>query len=110
MTIHFGATHHVLPAGAPSMAMVALAIFVAATALFSITPVVQARLLDETGGAPVALALNGSVFAVAQAVGAAAGGASLEAFGVPAIPGTALALSITAFAILAFAFPRRKAA
>jgi len=107
MTLHFSATHHALPPGLPSQLLVALAIFVAATALFSITPVIQARLIRMTDGAPVALALNGSVIAVGQALGSAAGGASLAAWGVPAIPATALVLSLTAFAILSVAFPRR---
>jgi predicted MFS family arabinose efflux permease len=107
MTLHFSATHHALPPGLPSQLLVALAIFVAATALFSITPVIQARLIHMTDGAPVALALNGSVIAVGQALGSAAGGASLAAWGVPAIPATALVLSLTGFAILSVAFPRK---
>ena len=107
MSLHFAATHHALPPGLASQLLVALAIFVAATALFSITPVIQARLIHMTDGAPVALALNGSVIAVGQALGSAAGGASLAAWGVPAIPATALVLSLTGFAILSVAFPRK---
>ncbi|HEY9233582.1 MULTISPECIES: MFS transporter [Phenylobacterium] len=110
MTIHFSATHHLAPAGWPSAALVALGIFVAATALFSITPVVQARLIELTGGAPVALALNGSVISVGQALGSAMGGAALAAFGVPAIPAAALSMSIAALLTLAFVFPRPKPA
>lgn len=106
MTLHFLATHQALPPGLPSQVLVASAIFVAATALFSITPVIQSRLIQATDGAPVALALNGSVIAVGQALGSAAGGASLAAWGVPAIPATALALSLMGFAILSVAFPR----
>lgn len=106
MSLHFAATHHALPPGLASQLLVALAIFVAATALFSITPVIQSRLIHMTDGAPVALALNGSVIAVGQALGSAAGGASLAAWGVPAIPATALVLSLTGFAILSVAFPR----
>lgn len=107
MGLHFAATHHALPAGLPSQVLVASAIFVAATALFSITPVTQFRLIQATDGAPVSIALNGSVIAMGQALGSAAGGAALTAWGVPAIPGAALALSLTAFAILSLAFPRR---
>lgn len=107
MSLHFAATHHALPPGLASQLLVALAIFVAATALFSITPVIQARLIHMTDGAPVALALNGSVIAVGQALGSAAGGASLATWGVPAIPATALVLSLTGFAILSVAFPRK---
>jgi predicted MFS family arabinose efflux permease len=106
MSLHFAATHHALPPGLASQLLVALAIFVAATALFSITPVIQSRLIHMTDGAPVALALNGSVIAVGQALGSAAGGASLAAWGVPAIPATALVLSLTGFAILSVTFPR----
>ena len=106
MSVHFAATHHVLPSGWPSAALVALGIFLAATALFSITPVIQSKLIQATGGAPVALALNGSVISVGQALGSAAGGAALAAYGVPAIPAAALSLSLTALTILFFAFPR----
>jgi predicted MFS family arabinose efflux permease len=48
------------------------------------------------------------VIAVGQALGSAAGGASLAAWGVPAIPATALSLSLAGFAILSVAFPRRR--
>jgi predicted MFS family arabinose efflux permease len=106
MSVHFAATHQAVPAGAPSAVLVALAIVMAATALFSITPVIQSRLIEMTGGAPVALALNGSVIAMGQALGSALGGASLAAFGVPAIPGAALAMSLAGLAILVFVFPR----
>jgi predicted MFS family arabinose efflux permease len=109
MSIHFAATHQLAPAGWPSAALVALGIFVAATALFSITPVVQARLIELTGGAPVALALNGSVISVGQALGSAMGGAALASFGVPAIPAVALSMSLAALLTLAFVFPRPKA-
>jgi len=50
MSVHFAATHHALPPGWPSAALVALGIFLAATALFSITPVIQSRLIQATGG------------------------------------------------------------
>jgi len=109
MSIHFAATHHLAPVGWPSAALVALGIFVAATALFSITPVVQARLIELTGGAPVALALNGSVISVGQALGSAMGGAALASFGVPAIPAAALSMSLAALLTLLFVFPRPKA-
>lgn len=106
MSVHFAATHHALPAGRPSAILVALGIFLAATALFSITPVIQSRLIQATGGAPVALALNGSVISMGQALGSIIGGAALATFGVPAIPGAALAMSLTALATLGFLFPR----
>lgn len=107
MTLHFCATHRLVPTGWPSRILVASAILVAATALFSVTPVIQSRLIQATSGAPVALALNGSVIAVGQALGSTMGGLALHLWGVPAIPGTALVMSLTAFAILAGAFPRQ---
>jgi predicted MFS family arabinose efflux permease len=110
MTLHFAATHHAAPAGLPSQLLVAFAIFLAATALFSITPVIQARLIQMTQGAPVALALNGSVIAMGQALGSTLGGAALATWGVPAIPAAALAMSLTAGAILIFVFPRGRPA
>ena len=110
MSIHFAATNQVAPAGWPSAALVALGIFVAATALFSITPVIQARLIDMTGGAPVALALNGSVISVGQALGSAMGGLALATYGVPAIPAAALGMSLAALTTLAFVFPRPRPA
>lgn len=106
MSVHFAATHQVLPAGWPSAALVALGIFLAATALFSITPVIQSSLIQATGGAPVALALNGSVISVGQALGSTVGGAALATYGVPAIPAAALAMSLTALITLTFLFPR----
>jgi predicted MFS family arabinose efflux permease len=106
MSLHFAATHHLLGTGWSSRVLVASAIFVAATALFSVTPVIQARLIEATDGAPVALAVNGSVVALGQAAGASLGGTALALMGVPAIPGAALAMSLTALTILTFAFPR----
>jgi predicted MFS family arabinose efflux permease len=110
MSLHFSATHHVAAAGWPSWILVASAIVVAASALFSVTPVIQTRLIQATEGAPVALALNGSVIALGQATGASLGGFSLHAWGVPAIPGTALVMSLVALSILSVAFPRRRPA
>lgn len=109
MTIHFAATYQVAPAGWPSAALVAFGIFVAATALFSITPVIQARLIAMTGGAPVALALNGSVISVGQALGSAVGGAALATYGVPAIPAAAVSMSLAALVTLVFLFPKPEA-
>ena len=108
MCVHFAATHHALPAGLPSQALVAFAIVLAATALFSMTPVIQSRIIQMTDGAPVGLALNGSVIAFGQALGSAVGGAALQAFGVPAIPAAAVGMSLTALLILSVAFPRKR--
>lgn len=109
MTMHLAATHHLVPAGWPSQALVMAAIFAAATAIFSISPVTQSRLVQLTDGAPVALAVNGSVFSMGQALGATLGGVALAAFGVPAIPAAALMMSFVAFGVLGVAFPRAEA-
>lgn len=109
MTLHLSATHHLLPPGLPSEALVAAAIFLAAMALFSISPVTQSRLIQMTNGAPVALALNGSVFSMGQAWGATLGGVALASYGVPAIPAAALMMSAIGFTILIFVFPRAPA-
>ena len=77
-----------------------------ATAIFCISPVTQSRLVQISGGAPVALALNGSVFSMGQALGATLGGVALASFGVPAIPAAALMMSFVAFGVLSVAFPR----
>lgn len=109
MSMHWSATHHLVPAGLASQALVMGAIFVAATAIFCISPVTQSRLIQMTGGAPVALALNGSVFSMGQATGSTLGGLALASFGVPAIPAAALLMSFVAFAVLSVAFPRAPA-
>ncbi len=106
MSLHLAATHHLLPPGLPSEGLAALAIFLAATALFSISPVTQSRLIQMTNGAPVALALNGSVFSMGQALGATLGGVALARYGVPAIPAAALMMSAIGFSTLVFVFPR----
>jgi predicted MFS family arabinose efflux permease len=106
MSLHFAATHGVLPHGLAVDALVLAAVFLAATAIFSISPVTQSRLIQATGGAPVALALNGSVFSLGQATGATLGGVALAGFGVPAIPAAALIMSLTALATLSFVFPK----
>jgi predicted MFS family arabinose efflux permease len=109
MSLHLAATHHLLPPGLPSEALVAAAIFLAAMALFSISPVTQSRLIQMTNGAPVALALNGSVFSMGQAWGATLGGIALASYGVPAIPAAALMMSAIGFTTLIFVFPRAPA-
>ena len=106
MTIHLMASLHAAPSGWPSMAMVAFGIFLAATALFSIMPVIQSRLIQVTDGAPVAIALNGSVISFGQALGSVVGGAALATAGVPAIPAAALTMSLMAATILFLVFPK----
>lgn len=110
MTLHVSATHGVLPHGLAVDGLVLAAVFLAAMALFSIMPVTQSRLIQMTDGAPVALALNGSVFAMGQALGSTMGGAALASFGVPAIPATALAMSLVALVTMSFVFPRAEKA
>jgi len=106
MTLHLAAIHRLAPAGWPSIALVAAAFFAGASALFSMSPVTQSRLVTATHGTPMAMSVNSSVVALGQATGASAGGAALAAFGVSAIPAVALAISLFAVAAVALAFQR----
>lgn len=101
VTLAVGAGLHELeliggaPAGPATYAVVALAILTAATALFSILPVVQTRLIAAVPhAAPLALSLNGSASSLGQAFGGAMGGAMLSAFGAPAITTSALVTAL----------------
>ena len=107
MTLHLLAIHHIAPAGLASIMLVGLAIFVASSALFSMTPVTQARLVEATHAAPLAMSVSSSVLALGQASGASAGGLALAAFGVPAVPAAALAISLFAMAAVGLSFQRR---
>jgi DHA1 family inner membrane transport protein len=84
-------------------------LLVSATALFSLMPVVQARLALAAGAsAPLALALNGSANYLGQAGGAVLGGAAIAASGLPAAPlAGALAAAAGALIILAANRPSR---
>jgi len=106
MMLYLSAIHHLAPDGWPSLVLVGSAIFVASTALFSMTPVTQSRLATATHAAPLAMSINSSVVALGQASGASAGGAVLAAFGPTAIPAAALCISLIGAAALALAFPR----
>lgn len=67
------------PASVPPMAL-GLVILVGATALFSLIPVNLARIAASAGAAaPVALALNGSLVALGQGLGATLGGILTDA-------------------------------
>ena len=103
--LHFAATHHAAPQGWPSYVLAASAIFFTAVTLFAMTPVVQSMLIRQSGGAPVALALNGSFNSVGQAVGSMVGGAALAIAGVPAIPAAAIGLSLIGLCVCAAIFP-----
>lgn len=75
---------------------------VGAAALFSRSPVIQARLVAAAPDArAVVLALNGSMVFLGQGLGAAAGGAAIAAFGLPAtgLVGAAVALLGAALAL-----------
>ncbi len=105
MSLHFAATRHAVPAGWPSYILVASAIFLAATSLFAVMPVVQSRLIKTSGGAPLAVALNGSLNSVGQATGAAMGGAALAHLGVSGIPATAIGIALTGLVACSLALP-----
>lgn len=84
------------PAGAATYAVVCLAILIAATALFSIMPVVQTRLVEALPtAAPMALALNGSAASLGQGLGGGLGGAMLTNYSAPALTSAAMAVAVT---------------
>lgn len=84
------------PAGAPTNTVVCLAILIAATALFSIMPVVQTRLVEALPtAAPMALALNGSAASLGQGLGGGLGGAMLTSYSAPALTSAAMAVAVT---------------
>ena len=84
------------PAGAATYAVVCLAILIAATALFSIMPVVQTRLVEALPtAAPMALALNGSAASLGQGLGGGLGGAMLTNYSAPALTSAAMVVAVT---------------
>ena len=84
------------PAGAATYAVVCLAILIAATALFSIMPVVQTRLVEALPtAAPMALALNGSAASLGQGLGGGLGGAMLTNYNAPALTSAAMVVAVT---------------
>jgi DHA1 family inner membrane transport protein len=88
------------PEGIPTYIVVALAFLTASTALFSIMPVIQTRLIAAAPeAAPLALAFNGSSASFGQALGGALGGAMLSNFGAPAITVAAGTLALTALLV-----------
>ncbi len=107
MSLHVAATHHLTPPGLPSQMLVALAILTASTSLFSLMPVLSSRIIQTSQGAPLAMALNGSVNSMGQALGSAVGGFALATLGVPGIPLSAICISVTGLALTALFIPRR---
>ena len=107
MSLHVAATHHLTPPGLPSQLLVALAIFVASTSLFSLMPVLSSRIIQTSQGAPLAMAVNGSVNSMGQALGSAVGGFALATLGVPGIPMSAICISLAGLALTALLIPRR---
>jgi predicted MFS family arabinose efflux permease len=107
MSLHLAATHHLTPPGLPSQLLVALAIFVASTSLFSLMPVLSSRIIQTSQGAPLAMAVNGSVNSMGQALGSAVGGFALATLGVPGIPMSAICISLAGLALTALFIPRR---
>ena len=85
----------------------ALAIFVASTSLFSLMPVLSSRIIHTSQGAPLAMAVNGSVNSMGQALGSAVGGFALATLGVPGIPMSAICISLAGLAMTALFIPRR---
>jgi predicted MFS family arabinose efflux permease len=107
MSLHVAATSHLTPPGLPSQLMVAMAIFIASTSLFSLMPVLSSRIIQTSQGAPLAMAVNGSVNSLGQALGSAVGGFALAAVGVPGIPLSAIGISVAGLVMTTLLIPRR---
>jgi predicted MFS family arabinose efflux permease len=107
MSLHVAATSHLTPPGLPSQLMVAMAIFIASTSLFSLMPVLSSRIIQTSQGAPLAMAVNGSVNSMGQALGSAVGGFALAAVGVPGIPLSAIGISVAGLVMTTLLIPRR---
>jgi len=107
MSLHVAATSHLTPPGLPSQLMVAMAIFIASTSLFSLMPVLSSRIIQTSQGAPLAMAVNGSVNSMGQALGSAVGGFALATVGVPGIPLSAIGISVAGLVMTILLIPRR---
>ncbi len=107
MSLHVAATSHLTPPGLPSQLMVAVAIFIASTSLFSLMPVLSSRIIQTSQGAPLAMAVNGSVNSMGQALGSAVGGFALATVGVPGIPLSAIGISVAGLVMTILLIPRR---
>jgi DHA1 family inner membrane transport protein len=107
MSLHVAATSHLTPPGLPSQLMVAMAIFIASTSLFSLMPVLSSRIIQTSQGAPLAMAVNGSVNSLGQALGSAVGGFALATVGVPGIPLSAIGISVAGLVMTTLLIPRR---
>ncbi|MDC0720370.1 MFS transporter [Nannocystis bainbridge] len=97
-------------ASAPVLVMLAVGMVLGASALFTRTPIVQARLLAVTRpeARPVVLALNGSMVFFGQGLGASIGGAAIGLGGIEAIGGAGAAVALVG-ALLALAASRASA-
>jgi predicted MFS family arabinose efflux permease len=83
------------PPGWPTYLVVTFTLFVGSTALFSVMPVVQSRLITVApASAPLALALNGSSASMGQALGAALGGVVLASLGPTGLPLASIAIAL----------------
>lgn len=107
LSLHLAATLSWIAPGWPSWSVVGFATMIIAGALFSVMPVVQARLVAATGASPLAMALNASAMGLGQGLGAVLGGLALQAGGVAAVPGAALALAAVVLPALVLAERRR---
>jgi DHA1 family inner membrane transport protein len=107
MSLHVAATNHLTPPGLPSQLLVATAIRLASSSLFSLMPVLSSRIIQTSQGAPLAMAVNGSVNSMGQAMGSAVGGFALATAGVPGIPASAICISLAGMALSALFMPRR---
>lgn len=88
-------------AGASVVAALAIGMVIGAAALFSRTPIIQARLLAATRPEtrPVALAFNGSMVFFGQGLGAGLGGAAIGVVGLEAVGLTGAAVALVGVAL-----------
>jgi MFS transporter, DHA1 family, inner membrane transport protein len=86
-----------LPFGLVLTVPLAVVILVGAAALFALVPLTMSRLAARAGpAAPVVLALNGSIIALGQGLGAGLGALSSEAFGLIGLAVAGLAVASAA--------------
>lgn len=94
--VHFAQLESGTAGRMPTMMLVGCAVFSSALALFTIMPIVQARLVSiSPGAAAMVLAVNGSMNYLGQGLGAGLGGLAIRFFGLSSVAllGAALALA-----------------
>lgn len=103
--------HGGAPAGIPTYIVVALAGMAGSAALFSIIPIIQARIVSAAPHAtPLALSFNASSTSLGQGVGAALGGVIIGRLGIPSAPIATGVIALLAMAVWLLVGPPRAGA